>query len=201
MLIRPFKNAVGIKWMPSLESTIQTPKILTVPRMGPDSGRQNSHLKSSRMQPRSGFSVCSDLLIVGNPGPRWPVFSRESGSLPPSPVCISVAYRPGPGASRESPGTVKNFPPLGGFSAPAMSGGRKGAPGLAGSEVLQPSRIGLQPCRIGLQPSRIGPRKPLLGILGNPCPTFPQFLKQLDSSEAMHLTKMNPIWGLWESPA
>ena len=96
MLIRPFKNAVGTKWMPSLESTIQTPKILTVPRMGSDSCRQNSHLKSSRMQPRSGFCGPSDLLIVGDPGPPWPVYSRESGSLPPSPVCTSTTYRPGP---------------------------------------------------------------------------------------------------------
>ena len=68
----------------------------------------------------------SDLLIVGDPGPPWPVYSRESGSLPPSPVCTSTTYRPGPlGEPRATRGV--GFRYLANFQ---HYPGVKGGPGL-----------------------------------------------------------------------
>ena len=70
-------------------------EILSVPGKEPILARQISLYKSRQMTPRSGFCGPPECSIAENRGTCWPFYSRESRSLPVSPVCISVAYRPG----------------------------------------------------------------------------------------------------------
>jgi hypothetical protein len=113
----------GIKSGPSGDR-----KILSVPGKGPILARQISLYKSRQMTPRSGFCVWSESPIGAFRATRCPFYSRDSGSLSPSPVCRSTTSRPGPGPSRERLGSGGRFFVLSKFSTSAMPGGHRGQP-------------------------------------------------------------------------
>ena len=100
-----------------LNGPFWTRKILRVRRKEPVFPRQIFLLKSCQMTPKSGFCASSESPIGEYRGTHRPIFSRESGSLSPSPglnpKTILIFYVRGNAANMPFPAEIPPGPPGG----------------------------------------------------------------------------------------